>query len=245
MKFCFLLFTATVLAQTPKPAGKPWTLGHTADGQPDLQGIWSGATITPLERPAELAAKQSFTEQEARAYEKELLTRNNMDRRDGPVDQDVGRAYNDFWWDRGQQIVKTRRTSLIVDPPDGRLPTLTAPAQKRQADRAARLQRPANGPEDRSLGERCILLGAGAAPIVPTAYNNNYQIVQSPGVVTIFSEMIHDVRVIPLDGRSQPPAYSPPNARGNHLCIGVYPRSDEAARPAESRARRESFQRKW
>src|SRR3989475_12572147 len=108
---------------------------RTPDGQPDLQGIWSFATITPFERPAELAGKEFFTPKEAADYEQEILKRNNMDRRDGPAETDVRRAYNDFWWDRGTRIVKTRRTSLIIDPPDGRIPRLLRPRKKHKRNR--------------------------------------------------------------------------------------------------------------
>ena len=203
-----------VVAQTSTAAGastakgKAWTPPHTKDGQPDLQGIWSNAVLTPLERPADLAGKQVFTEQEAAAWVKQTRERNNMDRRDGAgTDADVGRAYNDFWWDRGTTIVKTRRTSLVVDPPDGRIPALTPEAQKRAADRnQARRLHPADGPEDRPLMERCILLNSAGPPMVPSAYNNNYQIVQTPGAVLILNEMIHDVRVIPTDGRPHLPS---------------------------------------
>jgi hypothetical protein len=189
-------------AQAPAAkAAKKWTPPRTADGQPDLQGIWSNATITPLERPKELADKAFLTEKEAADYQKQVLERNNMDRRDGPAEADVGRAYNDFWWDRGTKLVGTLRTSLIVDPPDGRVPALTAAAQTRADARAeARRLHPADGPEDRPLSERCIMLNAAGPPMLPSAYNNNYQIVQSRNTVAILNEMIHDVRIIPLDG---------------------------------------------
>src|ERR1700684_3575274 len=91
-------------------------------GQADLEGIWSNATITPLERPADLAGKQTFTAQEAAAYEKQVVDRNNVDHRSGNAEADVTLGYNDFWWDRGTKVVGSRRTSLIVDPPDGRVP---------------------------------------------------------------------------------------------------------------------------
>src|SRR2546429_2827943 len=94
-----------ILAALPAPAAKNWCASHTPDGQPDLQGIWSNATITPLERPKELAGKEFFTAAEAAEYEKRVLDESNKDRRDGPAEADVGRAYNDSWWDRGTKVV--------------------------------------------------------------------------------------------------------------------------------------------
>src|SRR5215472_5073376 len=94
-----------LVAVVPVAGQKKWTLAHTPDGQPDLQGVWGFATITPLERPADLAGKQFFTEKEAVDYEREFLKRNNRDRRDGPTEADVSRAYNDFWWDSGNRVV--------------------------------------------------------------------------------------------------------------------------------------------
>jgi len=171
-------------------------------GQPDLQGYWSSATLTPLERPAELAGKPFLTEQEAAAYEKQLLQTGNRDRREANAETDVGRAYNEFWFERGNKVVGTRRTSLIVDPPDGRIPPLMPEAQKRaDAARVYARQHPADGPEDRGLPERCLLWPTAGPPMLPGGYNNNYQIIQSPGYVVILVEMIHDVRIIPLDGR--------------------------------------------
>jgi hypothetical protein len=189
----------------PVPAAgqkKAWTAPHTPDGQPDLQGYWSSATLTPLERPAELAGKPFLTEQEAAAYEKQLLQTGNRDRREANAETDVGRAYNEFWFERGNKVVGTRRTSLIVDPPDGRIPPLLPEAQKiADAARAYARQHPADGPEDRGLPERCLLWPTAGPPMLPGGYNNNYQIIQSPGYVVILVEMIHDVRIIPLDGR--------------------------------------------
>ena len=213
---CFALFMVAVLsvpaaAQAPSAARKSaaaakWTVPRTPDGHPDFQGVWSYATLTPLERPAEFAGKEFLSEQEAAAYEKRTLVENNRDRRDGSAEADVTRAYNDFWWDRGTKVVVTRRTSLVVDPPDGRIPPLTPAAQKRAAERAeARRLHPADGPEDRPLGERCILLGAGGAPMLPTAYNNNAQFFQTRDHVVIINEMVHDARVIALDGRAPLP----------------------------------------
>jgi hypothetical protein len=172
------------------------TLSRTPWGDPDLQGVWSIATITPFERPSALAGKQQLTEQEAAEFETQTLKTTNQDRRDGAgTDADVSRAYNDFWWDRGTKVVPTRQTSLVVDPPDGRIPALTPEGQRRAAARAAR---GFASWEDRSLWERCITRGL---PMVPGPYNNNYQILQTPGYVVILHEMIHDARIIPLDGR--------------------------------------------
>ncbi len=197
-----LLVPLAVFAQT----AKSWTPPKTPDGQPDLQGIWTTATLTPLERPAEFAGKEFFTEKEAAEYEKRLLDQGNRDRRPGTASADVAGAYNEFWFERGSKVVESRRTSLVVDPPDGKIPALTPEAQKRQAARAEyRRLHPADGPEDLSLNNRCILWPTAGPPMLPGAYNNNYQIVQSPGYVVIFVEMIHDARIIPLDGRPHVP----------------------------------------
>jgi hypothetical protein len=152
-----------------------------------------------LERPPEFAGKEFLTEKEANEFAKKTFARLTGDRRDGSAEEDVGRSYNEFWRDRGDKVVGTRRTSLIFDPPDGRIPALTPQAQKRMAEASAYTSlHPADGPEDRSVQERC--LGRGV-PIVPMNYNNNYQIVQAPDYFLIVHEMNHDARIVPLDGR--------------------------------------------
>ena len=212
--FCSAVVVAMVMVtrvplvgqQQPDPtktsgATKNWTPPRTSWGEPDLQGIWSYATITPLERPAALAGRELLTDEETAALNKDAETR--TDRRSGNADADVADAYNAFWWDRGKS---TGRTSLIIDPPDGRLPPLTVEAQKRQAARAAyRQAHPADSWEDRPLGERCLVYHG--VPPLPTGYNNNYQIVQTPKLVAILDENIHDVRMIPLDGRPHLPPH--------------------------------------
>jgi hypothetical protein len=206
----------TVAAQTPSATSskKKAPAPIAADGHPDLTGTWDYRTVTPMERPNELAGKPQLSDEEAAEYAQQAVQSRNQDRRDGAgTDADVARAYNDFWWDRGTTVVGTRRTSLIVDPPDGRMPPLTPEGRKRAAnDRRAggggtggvdgRGGR-ADGPEDRPLGERCITFGV---PRVSGAYNNNMLIVQTPGAVAIMSEMIHEVRIVPLDGRPHLPA---------------------------------------
>ena len=173
-----------------------------AQSQPDLQGIWSNATITPLERPADLAGKATFTPEEAAAYEKQVAARSNVDHRGTNAEADVASAYNQFWYDRGTKAVGTRRTSLIIDPPDGHIPALTPEAQKRFDERRAwQTAHSTDGPEGRSLGERCILWATAGPPMLPGPYNNNFQILQTRNQVVILNEMIHDTRIIPLDGR--------------------------------------------
>jgi hypothetical protein len=203
---------AVLLAAAPaagqakaKVAAKTWTAPHTADGQPDLQGLWTNATITPFERPKDLAGKEVFTAEEAAAYEKRIADNSNRDKRGGTAEADVAGAYNDFWFERGSKVVPTRRTSLVIDPPNGMVPALTPEAQKAAAARTEISRRPPEGPEDFGLPERCLLWPTAGPPMLPSGYNNNYQILQVPGYVVILIEMIHDVRIIPLDGRPHLP----------------------------------------
>jgi hypothetical protein len=200
-----ILFTFAI-AFAASVASAQTTL-RTSWGHPDLQGIWSAATITPFERPAELAGKEFLTKAEADAFERRTFETSNRDRRDGGADADVARAYNEFWWDRGSKVVPSRRTSLVIDPPDGRVPPLTAEGQKRLAAAAElrKMRGPADHPEDRSLWEQCITRGVPTV-MLPQPYNNNYQIIQTRDHVIILAEMIHDARIVPIDGRSHLPS---------------------------------------
>src|SRR5262249_56511215 len=103
---------------------------RTSEGHPDMQGFWENVTLTPLERPRELAGKEFFTPQEAAEYQKNTVERRNRDKRQPGTVNDVANAYNDFWWDSGTKVVKTLRTSLVVDPADGHIPALTAERQQ-------------------------------------------------------------------------------------------------------------------
>src|SRR6185503_18627225 len=182
---------------TGKPAAPkvsaPWTPPRTSWGDPDLQGIWNYATMTPLERPRELADKAVLTAEEAAAYEKQVLDRQAVTNNTAGPD----------WWDAGTRHLMERRTSLIVDPPDGRIPAQTKEAQARAAARAqARRDRGiGEGPEDLGLNARCLLWATAGPPMLPGVYNNNVQFLQFRDYVVILNEMIHDARIVPLDGR--------------------------------------------
>jgi hypothetical protein len=195
---CLAMLAAAAVA-APLSAQSP---PRPRDGHPDLQGIWNFSSLTPLERPAQFADKPVLTDAEAAEFERETLERTNADRRRDTADADVAQAYNNAWYDRGTKVVGTKRSSLIINPPDGRIPPLNASGQAAAAARAeARRGRgPADGPEDRSLAERCLLFNAGP-PLLPGPYNNNLRIVQTRDYVVIANEMIHDVRIVPLDGR--------------------------------------------
>jgi hypothetical protein len=187
------LASVTVVGQTKK------SIPRLSDGHPDLQGTWDFAQLTPLERPSEFAGKDAVTEEEAEEFAQRRIETSNKDRRDGGAAADVERAYNDFWWDFGTRIAK--QPSLVVDPPDGRIPPLTADARERTAGR-----RPLyDNPEERPYAERCILGFNSGPPMVPSAYNNNMQLVQTPRHVMILNEMIHSARVVDMSGRPHHP----------------------------------------
>ena len=208
---------APVAAQAQTAAADTRTTPRTAWGHPDLRGIWDFRTITPLERPSELAGKQVLTEKEADERE-EQAARSRVERDSSAIpDRCVGSpnfvdcigSYNQVWFDRGTDVVASRRTSLIVDPPDGRIPSLTPEAKKRADAVAAIRRRPARGPEDRRVGARCLVGFNSGPPMSPSAYNNIMQLFQTPEYVVILNEMVHDSRIIPLDGR----AHLPPGMR--------------------------------
>ncbi len=183
---------ALLAAEAKAPSGKNWVAPTMPDGQPDLEGTWTNATITPFERPEELAAKPVLTPQEAAELEKRAAE-NRVDQ--PPKAGDVG-SYNQVWFDSGTKVMSTRQTSLVVDPPDGRVPITPAAAAQRDYNTAHN----ADSYEFMSVWDRCITRGVPAG-MFPAGYNNAYQILQIPGYVVILYEMIHETRIIPLDNR--------------------------------------------
>ena len=198
----FPLATGHVDAQAGQKSALPkkWSPPRTTDGHPDLQGTFDFATATPLERPSSLAGKAVLTDAEAAAYEKQQAeNRKRID--DAPLPPGQVGGYNEFWYEFGTKVVGDRRTSLITDPADGRLPPLLPEAQKRADERRARLRRLADGPEDRDASERCLLGYNSGPPMMPVGYNQNVQIVQTHDYVMVHNEMVHTARIIPVDGR--------------------------------------------
>ena len=197
------------IATTGAQTGASGTVRRTAWGQPDLQGVWDFRTLTPMERPEELADKQVLTAEEAAQFREGRLA--EIAARDDEVPADIVGNYNQFWFDRGTTVVETNRTSLVVDPPDGRIPPLTPAAQERQvaieeARRGIGGDEPTPGGWLDDLGPgglrvRCILGFNSGPPMTPSAYNNYVQLIQTPEQVVILNEMNHNARIVPLDGR--------------------------------------------
>jgi len=187
-----VLYQALASAQAPAP--------RTSWGVPDLQGVWDTRTMTPLERPEQFSDQAFLTDEQAAEYERQTIERRN--------DDDLSHSVHaKFWLDWGTQLYADKRTSLIVDPPNGRVPPPTQEGQRRaDARRAARSARgPADSSEDRTLWERCFTRGLPTV-MLPAPYNGYVQILQTPDVVVIFTEMIHEARIVPMDGRPRLPA---------------------------------------
>ena len=170
--------------------------GRTPWGDPDLQGFWSNTTTTPMERPGEYDGRTALTDEER--AELDARAASNRDRQ--PPPGSTG-AYNSFWVESGK---RSTQTSLVIDPPDGQLPPLTDRVRERDARVTASRNAAPDSYTDLNLYDRCITRGLPGA-MIPGFYNHNYQILQTPDHVVILVEMIHDARIIPLDGRSHVP----------------------------------------
>ena len=202
---------AQTSASATGSASRSYRAPRTPDGQPDLQGFWTNTTYTPLQRP-DGVTKDFFTREEALELMKRNAALESEQTEPGTI-LDVHYDFTQFGLDRNQGgLALNLRTSLIFDPADGKLPPLTEEGRQRAAARAEarkRMGAPTDAAQNQSLSVRCILMDRAGPPMIPGAYNNNYQIIQAPGYVMILVEMIHEPRIIPLDGR----AHLPPNGR--------------------------------
>jgi hypothetical protein len=188
----FLTLASTIAAQVP-----------TAGAHPDLAGIWNSSSATPLERPAQLRDKEFFTKEEAAQWEQQTAAR--LEDPPPGTAKGIGTYSNAVWREYRNEVVKTLRTSVVTDPPDGRIPPLTPAAAAVRRQRQERIDHP-RGAEDLGLQDQCLVFGTSAPPMNPFSYNSNYQIIQAGSAVMIHAEMIHDTRVISLDGRAHLPS---------------------------------------
>ena len=204
-----LAFGAPALAQSDEPMRRP-------HGDPDISGIFTFRTLTPLQRPRQFAEQETLDPETAAAFEASERTRQNRDLFDpiqgapnagyAPRAQGGVLSYNEFWYERGVDLTDDKRTSLIIDPPDGRLPPRTPEAIEAGRERAAyRREHMYDSYENRSLMDRCIMGFNAGPPMSSSAYNNNVMIFQTEDHVVILNEMVHNARIIPIDDVAKPP----------------------------------------
>ena len=195
------LFLAALVLIRPFASGQ----GPKPDVRPNFDGIWNSATATPLERPPQLKDKAFFTPEEAAAWEQQAAARNEEPAADAAAKRTGTGTYNTFFREFGTTIVKTRRTSIITDPPDGRIPALTAAAAEVKSRRLAGIKNPASA-QELGLQDRCLAMVTTGPPMLPYSYNSNYRIVQTRDALVVHVEMIHDTRIIHLNGRQHLPS---------------------------------------
>ena len=216
-RMALLALALAVGAFAPLPAGAQSNgvndVMRTPDGQPDISGVFTFRTLTPLERPAALEGQDTLDPEEAAQFEASERIRLNRDLFDpetgAPNAGYQSRAeggvlsYNEFWYERGIELTVDKRTALVVDPPEGRIPYQSHYPEQARIRRLNLRNGFADHYTDRSLSDRCMLGFNAGPPMTPGSYNNNVQILQTPGYVVILNEMVHNARVIPLDGRSR------------------------------------------
>ena len=188
------------------PAAAAQSELRTPDGYPDLQGLWNFSTATPMQRPEDLAGRDTLTAEEAAEWEQELAERRRAGDSTSPTASLEARVSYEqaIWFEQGNTL-EQQRTSLIIDPPNGRIPAVRPDAEARgQLTRLLR-GRHAHGPEDRGVSERCLLGFNSGPPMTPSVYNNNMQLFQTADHVVILNEMVHTARIVPLDGRAPLP----------------------------------------
>ncbi len=220
-KRCFVaLFTVTIVLtlvpQTAAQSSERTMPMRTPEGQPDISGIFTFRTLTPLQRPRQFEGRETLTAEEAAAFEASERRRQNRDLFDpekgasgyAPRSEGGVLSYNEFWYERGIELTSDKRTSLIVDPPDGRLPPRVPSTEDPERERLSpeeAIARRYDSYENRGTGDRCIMGFNAGPPMRASAYNNNVMIFQSPGYVTILNEMVHNARVIPIGDTASPP----------------------------------------
>ena len=218
LAFGALIVAASMLLPLPvfAQAGQSVISMRTPDGHPDVSGVFTFRTLTPLQRPVQFAGRENLTAEEAAAFESSERTRQNRDLFDPetgapnagyrPRAEGGVLSYNEFWYERGIELTSDNRTSLIVDPPDGRLPRQTEAArlaaQQRRADQEEHRY---DSYENRSMGDRCIMFSKSGPPMRSGAYNNNVMVFQTPGYVAILTEQARQARLIPLEDLPRPP----------------------------------------
>ena len=219
MRFCAALLPLVILGllvpgqtrgQDVADPQTGWTPPRTPEGVPDLQGVFTFRTITPMQRPDRLEGKVTLSDEEASAFEESENTRLNRDLFDpiagapsagyAPRAEGGVLSYNEFWYERGKELTRDKRTALIVDPTDGRIPYTAAARERNRITRANLSAGFADSYADRSVADRCLMGFNSGPPMRPGAYNNNVMILQTPGQVVIYNEMIHNPRIIPIDG---------------------------------------------